>query len=438
MNPGRVLVGLLFAIGILGSLVSGAPIYSRILYLSTLLLTVSWLWARLSLQGMKIVRQARSLRANVGDIFEEHFEVTNNGMLACLWVEVLNASLMPGAKGSRLLTGIGRHQKRSYVARTWLMRRGSFSLGPTALTSGDPFGLFKAQKQFPALDSLVVLPMLVEIASFPSPLGLLPGGKPISRKAIDVTPHASSVREYNPGDPLKRIHWPSTVRRGQLMVKEFDRDPQAEVWLFMDAQATVHAEQPYELSADQLDGWLFSKRPTFSLPPSTLEYAISITASLAHYFIGKDRAVGFVASGQVQTIIPAERTVRQEDKILEVLAFLEAEGELPLGSLVSAQAKQLPRGSSAILVTPTTQPEILIAVDDLQRRDLKPVVVLLISESFGGLKGGEILAQSLMDRNIPVCSVYNGADLSQALSGLVSSTADQEIATRWFKPTYTP
>jgi uncharacterized protein (DUF58 family) len=264
------------------------------------------------------------LRASVGDIFEEHFDVANAGRLMVLWLEVFNQTPLPGAAGSRILTSIGGRQKRSYVARTWLTRRGGFSLVPTRLTSGDPFGLFQAHKVIPAADSLVVLPMIYELGSFLSPPGLLPGGKAIRRKALDVTPHAAGVREYGPGDPLKRIHWPTSARRGQLMVKEFEQDPQAEVWLFLDAHGRVHSEKESEAapSVSAADAnWLFGRKPVFALPPSSFEYAVSIAASLAHYFIQQRRAVGFIAAGQVRTVLPAERSLRQESKILETLAF---------------------------------------------------------------------------------------------------------------------
>ena len=433
MNGGRVLVVLLITIGLLGSLATGQPMYWRLLFMGVTFLLVSWILANLPVWGLKVKRQARSLRAGVGDIFEEHFEVFNSGRLTCLWIEVANQSRMPGVSGSRLLTAIGGRQKRTYLARTWLVRRGGFLLGPTVLTTGDPFGLFRTHKYFPATDSLVVLPMIVEITAFLSPPGLLPGGKVIRRKALDITPHAAGVREYAPGDPMKRIHWPTTMRRQQLMVKEFEQDPQAEVWLFLDAQKNIHFELPYEIPMEHLDSWLFSKRPTITLPPSTLEYAISIAASLAHYFIQQKRAVGFIAADRVKTVIPAERSMRQEDKILETLAFLDAEGEFPLVNVVAAQAGQLPQGSSAILITPSVQPEILSVVDDLQRRRLRPVVVFLAAESFGGPGGSENLARSLMERNVPVCLIYCNADLAQALSAFAADPMYQDVIT-WRRP----
>ncbi len=93
------------------------------------------------------------------------------------------------------------------------------------------------------------------------------------------------------------------------------------------------------------------------------------------------------------TVITAERSHRQENKILETLAFIEGKGELSIAALAGAHARLLPKGSTVILVTPATSDEILLVADDLQRRKLRPVVVLLAAETFGGREGTEHIAR---------------------------------------------
>lgn len=415
-------------------MVNGAVYYVRLLYLGILLLLIAWLLTILSLRGVTVERRARSSRAGVGDVFEEHFEVVNNSRVTKLWLEVANESKIPNATGSRIVTLLRGRQKRSYTARTWLTSRGGFPLGPTILTSGDPFGIFRVSRQFPAESNLIVFPMLFQVRDFLSPPGLLPGGKAIRRKSIDITPHASGVREYVPGDPMKRIHWPTSVRRSQLMVKEFEQDPQAEVWFFLDTHKAVHvAKSGGQYETPPLDDLLLIRRRKVKLPPSTLEYSISITASLAHYFIEQRRSVGVVtASEHAYKVIPAERSERQEGKILEALAFLQGESMITLPSLITAQIGQLPQGSSAVLVTPMPWTELLLAVDILQRRNLRPVVVLLMARSFGGRQGNEELTQALAERNVPVCPVYCEADLTETLSGFSANTFSQEST--WRQP----
>ena len=424
-NPARIFFISLLALGVLGMAATGSALYVRLVYMSAAVLGLSFVTARFSIAGIQIQRRARSLRASVGDMFEETFEVKNTGRYPRLHLEVINESPIPHAAGLRILTWVHGGQIRTYLNRTWLTRRGVFSLGPTTVASGDPFGLFPVQQTFPAADRLLVLPLIIPIDHFTSPLGLLPGGKAIRRKAHEITPHASGLREYAPGDPLKRIHWPSLARRDKLMVKEFEQDPQAEVWIFLDAQRAVQAELPQDESGVWQD-WIFNRRPELTLPPSTLEYGVSIAASLAHYFIAQRRAVGFVTGGPAYTIIPAERSLRQEGKMLETLAFVNGEGELPLASLVDLQAPQMPLGSSALLVTPSANDSVVLAAELLQRRNLHPIVILLEAETFGGLSGAEALAGKLAARNVPVCRVRNGADLRETLSNFAIQSNSQE------------
>ncbi len=424
-NTGWVLFLLLLLVGLLGMATTGASLYVRLVYLGALLLAATWLWTQISLRLLQVTRHARSLRASVGDVFEESFELANPSYLPRLFVEVKNDSSLPSAAGSRVLTLIGGKQNRTYQARTWLVQRGAFPLGPTRLRSGDPFGFFSIQRSYPATTSLLVLPMIIPLTDFPSPAGLLPGGKAIQRKSFEVTPHASGVREYVHGDPLKRIHWASTARRGKLMVKEFEQDPQSEVWIFLDAQQIVQAALPYEMPKMR-DNWIFVRRPEIKLPPSTLEYGVSLAASLAHYFIEQRRAVGFVTDGPVYTVIPAERSERQESKVLETLAFVTGEGHLPLASLVDLQSPQLPLGSSALLITPSVDEEVILAVELLQRRNLRAVILLLMTQTFGGPGGSEELAAKLERRGVPVCKVYNQADLSVVLAGFAALHRQQE------------
>ncbi len=136
--------------------------------------------------------------------------------------------------------------------------------------------------------------------------------------------------------------------------------------------------------------------------------------------------MGLVTGGPLYTVIPAERSDRQESKLLETLAFVSGDGALPLASLVDLQAPQMPFGSSALLVTPSVNDNVLLALELLQRRNLRPVVILLMAQSFGGRPGSEALAEKLAQRNVPVCRVHNGADLHATLSNFAAQSTSPE------------
>lgn len=422
MKAGRTLLALLFFVGLFGVLVDGAPIYSRFLYSSLLLVSGTWLWTRWMVRGLSLERTARELRANVGDVFEENFRLTNRTHLPIPWIEIANRSTLPSAAGSRLFTLVMGGQFRIYTARTWLTQRGRFQLGPTVLTVGDPFGLFTASRSYTSQANLIVFPMIHEIPSFSTPLGLLTGGRAIREKSYDITPHAAGVREYVHGDAMKRIHWATSARRSRLMVKEFEQDPQAEVWIYLDSQKSVHHQKRQAQKNIPFHDMLLQRRPKFELLPSTIEYSVSIAASLAHYFIRQRRAVGLVSAGQTFNILPADRSERQEAKILETLAFVNADGNLPIAGLVASQSAMLPQGSSVILITPSTRSDLLLAVDDLLLRRLSPIIVLLDAQTFEGPSGTNELIAALRERRVPVIPVKLGDALPQTLSQISTSS----------------
>lgn len=413
--PLRIVLGLLALSGIAFA-VTGSALYAHLLYLWIGLILACGVWSAVILRGIEVRRRARTSRAQMGQVFEERFEVLNTGRLVRPWLEVWDLSSLPDSRGWRVLTMLGPHQSYRYIARTRLTTRGIFSLGPTELHSGDPFGLFPVRRVFPSTSALVVYPMTVEVRSFPSPPGLLPGGEALRRRTHQVTPNAAGVREYAPGDPLNRIHWPSTARRDRLIVKEFELDPLAEVWIFVDAERAIHCALPASppVPADEV---LWRPFRTVSLPPSTVEYAVTIAASVGQYFLRRGRAVGLASQCSAFTVLPPDRGGRQLRKILEALATVQADGDLPFPALLQVQARHLPRGSIVLLITPSTWQEIALAAGNLARRGLRPVVVLLDAESFGGPPGTDALAAALRALSIPVIPVDSGADLTSALSG---------------------
>jgi uncharacterized protein (DUF58 family) len=204
------------------------------------------------------------------------------------------------------------------------------------------------------------------------------------------------------------------------MVKEFELDPLADVWIFLDAARGVHATKPPPPDEyDPQDIW--KVRSKFNLPQSTEEYAVSAAASLARFYLQRGRAVGLAFSGQSLNVIPSDRGGRQLGKILEALALLRAEGTLPLQGLIEAQARYLPRGSTVVLVTPATTETIVRITDLLLRRGLRPVVVLIDSATFGGYFSSVHIEKSLSILGVPVCNLRYGDDMSEVLSSATSA-----------------
>ncbi|MGW8224277.1 MAG: DUF58 domain-containing protein [Anaerolineales bacterium] len=415
MTVGARIVLVLLTLSLVAGIVTGSSIYFRLSYVWAVLLVGTWLWSWQILRGVKLSRKARTTRAQVGQIYEEKIELDNTGWLPRLWLAVSDRSTLPDSAGSRLFPVIESRRGRTYLSRTRLLKRGVFPLGPTALESGDPFGLFPVERVYPASESLLVYPLLVEVHDFPSPAGVLPGGEALRRRTFQVTPNAAGIREYAPGDSMNRIHWVSTARRNRLMTKEFELDPQAEVWIFLDASQTGQAAIPFSWPKRTKED-LWKHKFEFTLPPTTEEYGVCIAASIARFYLSKGRSVGFITSGQNLTMIPPDRGGRQLGKILESLALLRAEGTLPIWGLIDIQAQHLTRGSTIVLITHSVEKEVMVATDFLARRGLRPVVVMIDAGSFNGPEGTDEIADGLRYMRVPLRIVHRDDDITSSLS----------------------
>lgn len=418
------IVAAIFLIAVIGYFWTQTKVFVQLFYVSALLILVSWLWTMFSTIGVVVRRSSRELRQELGKIFEERFEIVNQKALIRPWLEIVDESRLPGPGGSRVLSWVGKYESRNYSAYTALRKRGQIVLGPTSLYSGDPFGLFVYKRVFSGKRSLLVLPYMFDLRWFPFPPGLLPGGKAQRQRTLEVTPYASGVREYYPGDSLNRIHWPTTARRDRLMVKEFEKDPQADFWIFVDAYRKVHLELLDEERDDAENWtdrfWFWDKRKKFTLPPDTFEYSVSIAASICRYFIHKDAAVGFGIAAQKYAVISPDRGERQFNKILEMLAYAEPEGNLPLIGLLQSEVRNISRGSTVILITGAVDSSVVLSVEHLQRRSMQPIVIMIDPLTFGGELGADRLLPEMHRRKIPLAIVSNGDDLEKALEdGLV-------------------
>ena len=129
---------------------------------------------------------------------------------------------LPGQVTGRVVN-LRPKQVVRWQARAPLRRRGSYLLGPTRAFGTDFFGIFRFQRNFPGTQEIIVYPGIVDLPNFQLPQAEWNQLGSPRRRSHEVTPSASSVREYTQGDSLKRIHWPSSVRTGKLMVK--DRRP---------------------------------------------------------------------------------------------------------------------------------------------------------------------------------------------------------------------
>jgi uncharacterized protein (DUF58 family) len=437
MSRNAVVIFILLTLSLVGAMATGRPIFFSLSYLWGGVILLSFIWSRLALRGIELERTPRSNRSQVGHLLIERFILRNRSRLPKVWVEVRDGSDLPGRwasalilggrtmasrgtsghRASSVLVGLTPQHVRVWLARTLCTERGVYRLGPATLGSGDPFGLFPVDREVAETNSVIVLPQTVPIRGFPTPSGRLPGGDALQQRTHQITTNASSVRDYVPGDSFNRIHWRSTARQRKLIVKEFELDPMAEMWIVLDASAATQRRLPRK-DEQQEEYFVRSlrRRVEIPLPPSTTEYAISAAASLVVHMLEKDRAVGFAAYGRRRHVIQADRGASQLHRILESLAVLDAVGTMRLEELLKLDGSRIPRGSTVIVITADTNPELASHINHLKRTGRSPVLVLLHAESFGGAPGSEAIAENVRRLGVFVRLIRRGDSLEEALS----------------------
>ncbi|MCX2726191.1 DUF58 domain-containing protein [Thermomicrobium sp. 4228-Ro] len=383
-------------------------VFDKLFFVLVTVLLVSFVWSRLALSGLAVRRRTVTDRAHVGDQLVEYVELENRSRLGKLWVEVIDQSDLPGHRLSRVVT-LGGHAKVSWRAKTWCTRRGRFRLGPMVLRSGDPFGLFECRVLIPATHQLVVYPAVVDLSTVRLPAGELPGGSQLQKRTPYVTPNVASIRQYQPGDSFNRIAWSASARAGQLMVKEFELDPSTDLWLVVDGDRRHHVRLSIdggERGSTGIEAWL----------DSTEEYAVTIAASLARFFLEQNRAVGLIAQGARPIVLPTDRGARQLVKMLEFLADFHAEGTEPLQNVLLAEQAHFGRQSSLIIITPSTDEAWVRVLADLVVRSVRALAVLVEPSTFGGTESSLLVVSELAALGVPFVLVKYGDDLRRALA----------------------
>jgi uncharacterized protein (DUF58 family) len=416
------LIFLLIAVAIAWLLAfnSGRPLAFNLAYLLTGVLGLSYVWARLSTRGIGLRRFTRTQRSQVGQFAEEQFEINNRSAWPKLWLEVEDQSTLPWHTASRVVNSLGRRATQRWQVKTLCTQRGRFRLGPITLRSGDPLGIFATEQELARTNYLTVYPLTIEISSFEPSISDLSGGEARHRRTNQMTSNVSTVRDYVQGDSLNRIHWPSTARARRLISKEFELDPTADIWLYLDLYRDVEGAMPWTPVPPEPGLFALHSRhrqtSILELPPVTTEYAIVVTASLARYFLNRNRSVGMSCRGRTREFLQADRGERQLNKILEGLAVVDAHGSFPFANLIATDGGRLNRNDTIIAVSPDPSPEWAVALQQLQRRGVNSVAVVVDSATFGRPATYEPLYIQLEAAGIPTYIVSRTVPIDQALA----------------------
>lgn len=413
MSNRRNAIYILIILCLLTGLFTGRSVFFSISALFGGLLGISLIWAWLSVRWIGMTRKTRARRAQVGRNLDEAFTLTNRSIIPKLWLEVRDQSSLPGHRVSQIVPALRGRRTYRWYAETPCLVRGEFQLGPVTIMSGDPFGFFLSPRRLDATSKVIVYPATVSIEHFYLPIGQISGGDAQRRRAQSITTNAAGVRDYAPGDSFNRIHWRSTARKEQLIVKEFEIDPLVDIWLFADFSRSSLYEPP---TLQRVNGNGTVIPTSQEIPPSTEEYAAVIAASLSQHFINTERALGFAAYIPYREIYQPEHGIRQLNRIFQALAVARSFSDYSLAQMLALETPYFTRGTTLVIVTASLDPAWITEAQILSRRGIRPMCILIDPYSFGGPQSTDDTAALLRVARIPTLIVHRNDDLRAALS----------------------
>jgi uncharacterized protein (DUF58 family) len=247
MPSGRGL--LVFAAGIglwIGARITGSATMHMIAVGLVVLPFAAALFARWSRLRLRVRRRLSETRVRPGQRVTVDLEVENLSPAATSFL-LLEDGVPPslGRPARLVLVGLrGKSRQRaSYTLSS--QRRGRYTLGPLSIDLADPFMLTRVRVEFAEREDVVVTPEVEDLLGGPNtPFGMSTG-LAMARNLFRTGEEFYTMRSYVIGDDLRRIHWPSVARTGELMIRQDESTRRSNAVLFVDtreaAVGQVHA-----------------------------------------------------------------------------------------------------------------------------------------------------------------------------------------------------
>lgn len=260
------------------------------------------------------------------------------------------------------LNGLSRGKPQfSYQEKCY--QRGRYNIGPFLIRVFEPLGLFCIINKKPIYSTLIVYPRIFHVQKLPFILGhLAPRFGEQTTRISGNYEEFYGIREYQREDGWRRIHWASTARLAELMVKHFEQSSQWRSVFVLDA----HAKSNIGYGRD-----------------TTFEYAIKIIASSMKYLVSKNASFGLIASTKDPLRVGINKGKNHFYKILDELAVIKADGAMQLHQLIAYYQWMIPPSSSLIMATSNFSQALINFLRYLKiKKNIGIISVVLNADSF--------------------------------------------------------
>jgi uncharacterized protein (DUF58 family) len=311
---------------------------------------VARFWARHVMDGVSYQRIIPENRAFQGEKLSLTLRLINDKLLPIPWIEVRDPlpegvlidearTANTGSPGYVYLvrsTHLSWYERINWPLTLETPQRGYYRIGPVRMNTGDIFGFNAVESDEEHWDPFIVYPRVYTLPELGLPAER-PFGELKGRQRIFEDPsRISGLREYRPGDPMRRIDWKASARLQALQSKVYE--PSATMHLLV--AVNVHT---------MTSSWQ-------GFQPETLERVLSAAASVANHGFDTGYAIGLVANGSYPESdrpmrVPVGRRSDQLMRVLEALAVIHPLTMASLETIIDREAQRFPFGATLVCVT---------------------------------------------------------------------------------------
>lgn len=358
----------LWAVGLIALFFTGKLVYVMF-YTLFLVYFISRYIVRKGFSKIVLTRHVGSDHVFRGEDFAVALEAHNPSWLPLVWVSATDELPLglPALTPRKAVFALAPHQRVTFSYKTQGRARGVYQIGPLHMESGDPWGLETMHGRVDSFDEVVIYPKVLPLSDLGVPSSLPVGEVRTVQRFFEDPARTAGVREYRPGDPLKRMHWKVSARSGELHVREFQPTIALDTTIFLNLN-----EDEYEVSAL---GYMS-------------EFAIEVAASLAYYLHQQRQSVGLICNGRdggpivgasdkKPIRIGSRKGAGQLMQVMEALARVQVYQGKQFAACVAEEGRQLSWGSTILVVTTEDTPDIVDALFSLRRAGYLIMVFLV-------------------------------------------------------------
>jgi len=330
-------------------------------------------------------------RVRFGEETHVNYTLENHKWLPVPWleiedeiavdVEMPNAPIYPSYKPDRqiFITALALWARQRVTRRYRLvpLARGVWNFGPTYLRAGDPFGFLDRDVRISQQGgdrSLMVLPIVAPLDRFGLPARNPFGDLAAQRRLIEDPSQVIGARDYQAGDPLRRVHWKATARSDTLQSKVYPYTVTQSLALFFDIHTSSNASQGFDTAlfelgiagAASIAAWAQKERYAVGLfsngiPSAGSEHGIASFEEL-HSFMR----------------VPLSPHPAQLQRLLEALARMQPYFGISMQRLIAREQHALPIGATIVYITAAValSPNVVAQLERLKRRGYVVAVLL--------------------------------------------------------------